>query len=57
MKRIQYSAGRACLSLLLLFIVITQLGCAALADGSGLNADRHISVDIVNRTEGYSAVL
>ena len=57
MKHIQHSAGRACLSLVLLFILMTQLGCAALADSSSLHADRHISVDIVNRTEGYSAVL
>ena len=65
MKRIQYSpgrrsegrAGKACMSLVLLFVLMLQLGCAALADGSGINADRHISVDFANRTEGYSAVL
>ena len=65
MKRIQYSpgrrsegrAGKACMSLVLLFVLMLQLGCAALAEGSGINADRHISVDFVNRTEGYSAVL
>ena len=57
MKHIQHSAGRACLSLLLLFILMLQLGCAAPAEAGSLDADRHISVDIVNRTEGYSAVL
>ena len=57
MKHIQYSAGKTCVSLLLFFVLMLQLGCAALAETGGSNADRHISVDLVNRTEGYSAVL
>ena len=65
MKHKQYNPGRrsggsadkTCVSLLLFFVLMLQLGGAALAETGSLNADRHISVDIVNRTEGYSAVL
>ncbi len=65
MKHKQYNPGRrsggsadkTCVSLLLFFVLLLQLGGAALAETGSLNADRHISVDIVNRTEGYSVVL
>ena len=65
MKHIQFSADRirgggiigTCVSLLLSLTLIMQLGCVALAEDTGISLNDHISVDLVNRTEGYSAVL
>jgi len=42
-------------SLVLALALMLQLGCAALA--ADADTAKHISVDIVNRTEGYSEVL
>ncbi len=67
MKHTHYSAGisnraglvKTCICLLWLLALMLQLGGAALAeDGeTKLNETPHISVDIVDRAEGYSAVL
>ena len=52
---------KICLCLLLSFVLMMQLGCAALAEIPASAAENgsaaHISVDIVGRSEGYSAVL
>ena len=49
--------NKMCISLMLLLVLLLQLGCAALAENTDTDTNKHISVDIVNRTEGYSAVL
>ena len=47
--------SKICISLMLSLALMLQLGCAALA--ADTDTAKHISVDIVNRTEGYSEVL
>ena len=47
--------SRMYISLVLALSLMLQLGCAAWAADAG--TAKHISVDIVNRTEGYSEVL
>ena len=47
--------SRMYISLVLALALMLQLGCAALA--ADADTAKHISVDIVNRTEGYSEVL
>jgi len=47
--------SRMYISLVLALTLMLQLGCAALA--ADADTAKHISVDIVNRTEGYSEVL
>ena len=65
MKHIQHKTGgagggsviRTGISLLLLLVLMMQFGCAALAEDTDISLNKHISVDLVNRIEGYSAVL